>query len=69
MAEGLAAAAAEQLTEGAKDAAIASYRRALAVMDPPHPVYDEMRGEMETLVKAMTAPAKPPARKNAPPKK
>src|SRR4051812_40195734 len=48
-AEGLAPAAAEQLTQGSKDTAIASYKRALAVMDPPHPVYDEMRGEMETL--------------------
>jgi tetratricopeptide (TPR) repeat protein len=69
MAEGLAAAAAEQLTEGSKDGAIASYKRALAVMDPPHPVYDEMRGEMETLVKAMTAPAKAAPKKAAPPPK
>ena len=46
------------------------YQKALAVMDPPHPIHDEVRTEIEGIVKAMNAPPpKPPAaKKPAPPK-
>jgi tetratricopeptide (TPR) repeat protein len=47
---GLAEQAAQQLDEGNKDAAIALYRHALAALDPPHPMYAEMREQIETLV-------------------
>lgn len=46
----LAEAAAEQMTEGNKDAAVALYRRALTVLDPPHPIYAEMRAQIEQLL-------------------
>jgi len=60
----------EQISEGNKDAAIALYQRALTIMDPPHPIHDELRTEMEGIVKGMNAPPpKPPAaRKPAPAK-
>jgi tetratricopeptide (TPR) repeat protein len=60
LAQGLSGAATEQIAEGNKEQAIALYRRALAVMDPPNPVYDEMRSEIEEIVKNMgAAPPKP----------
>jgi tetratricopeptide (TPR) repeat protein len=46
----LAEQAAEQLSEGNKDAAVAMYRRALTVLDPPDPMYAKMRGEIEELL-------------------
>jgi tetratricopeptide (TPR) repeat protein len=63
LAEGLGGAATEQIAEGNKDAAVALYRRALLVMDPPHPLYDELRQQTEEIVKGMAAPPpKPPAK-------
>lgn len=68
LAEGLAGAATEQIAEGNKNAAVGLYQRALLVMDPPHPIYDELRKETEEIVKGMAAPppkpsAKAPARR------
>jgi tetratricopeptide (TPR) repeat protein len=64
LATGLSGAATEQVAEGNKDAALGLYRRALAVMDPPHPVFEETRTEIEEIVKAMAAPTpKPPVRR------
>jgi hypothetical protein len=64
LATGLSGAATEQITEGNRDAALGLYRRALAVMDPPHPIFEETRAEIEEIVKGMTAPpVKPPVRK------
>jgi tetratricopeptide (TPR) repeat protein len=70
LASGLSIAATEQISEGNKDNAIALYQRAIAIMGPPHPIHDELRTEMEAIVKAMNAPPpKPPAaRKPAPAK-
>jgi tetratricopeptide (TPR) repeat protein len=69
LATGLSGAATEQMAEGNKDAALGLYRRALAILDPPHPVFEETRGEIEEIVKSMTqAPAKTPARKPLPKK-
>jgi tetratricopeptide (TPR) repeat protein len=47
---GLAEQAAEQMSEGNKDAAVALYRRALTVLDPPNPIYAEMRAQIEELL-------------------
>jgi len=56
---GLAEQAAEQLEEGNKDPAIALYRHALAALDPPNPMYDEMRTQIETLLNTIAPmPAK-----------
>ena len=47
---GLAEQAAEQMSEGNKDAAVALYRRALTVLDPPNPIYAKMRSQVEELL-------------------
>lgn len=67
LAAGLSAAATEQLAENNKPDAIALYRRALLVMDPPHPIYQEMRGQIEEIIKSQEAP--PPPRRIPPKKK
>jgi tetratricopeptide (TPR) repeat protein len=50
---GLAEQAAEQMSEGNKDEAVALYRRALTVLDPPNPVYAEMRAQIEELLNSI----------------
>jgi tetratricopeptide (TPR) repeat protein len=68
LAQGLSGAATEQIAEGNKELAMATYRRALAVMDSPNPVYDELHSVIEQILKAMGAPPpKPPAK--TPPRK
>jgi tetratricopeptide (TPR) repeat protein len=70
LASGLSIAATEQIAERNSDGAIALYQKALGILDPPHPIHDELRTEIEGIVKAMNAPPpKPPAaRKPAPAK-
>ena len=68
LATGLSGAATEQLDENNKDAALALYRRALMVMDPPHPIYDELRAQIEEIVKNQEAPPKV-TKKSPPPRK
>ena len=64
LASGLSAAATEQIAERHKDAALALYRRALATMDPPSPVYQELHDEIAGIVKILDPlPLKPPAKK------
>jgi tetratricopeptide (TPR) repeat protein len=63
LATGLSGAATEQLAEGNKEQAVSLYRRALLVMDPPHPMYDELHSEIDGIVKSMAPPPKPPAKK------
>lgn len=59
LANGLAEQAAEQITEGNKEAALDLYRRALTVLDPPNPIYDKMRGEIAEVLDTMAPmPAK-----------
>jgi hypothetical protein len=41
------------MIEGNKDAAVGLYRHALLVLDPPNPVYDKMRGEIDELVNSL----------------
>ena len=69
LASGLSVEATEQIAEGNKDTALALYRRGLAVMDPPNPIYEELRGQVEEIVKSMEPPAPKPGPKKAPPKK
>lgn len=63
LAIGLVAAGAEQTAEGNQDDALALYRRAVLVMDPPNPLYDELRKETAALVKSLEPAPRPPARK------
>jgi tetratricopeptide (TPR) repeat protein len=68
LAAGLSAAATEQTAEGHKEDAVALYKRAMVVMDPPHPMYEEKRLEVENILKGLEPPA-PVAPKKAAPKK
>jgi tetratricopeptide (TPR) repeat protein len=69
LAAGLSGEAAEQIEEGNKEAALALYHRALTVMDPPNPIYQELRSQIEEIVKnqehppRMTKKAPPPRKK------
>jgi tetratricopeptide (TPR) repeat protein len=56
LATGLTQQATEQLAEGNKPDGLALYQRALKVMDPPNPIYDQLRSETEEIVKSF-APA------------
>jgi tetratricopeptide (TPR) repeat protein len=70
LATGLSEQAAEQLKEHNKESAVALYKRALAVLDPPSPVYQELRETIEGILKLLQAPPpKTPSRKAAPPRK
>ena len=51
-----------------KAGAVALYRRALAVLDPPSPVYQELRATIEGMLKLLDPPKTQP-RKAAPPHK
>jgi len=57
LASGLAQQATEQLAEGNKAEALALYQRALKVMVPPNPIYDELRSETEDIVRSFSPPA------------
>ena len=63
LAVGYAQQAALRLTEGAPDAARDLYRRALAVMDPPDPCFDELRKQIEGNLKLLEPPPKPARKK------
>jgi tetratricopeptide (TPR) repeat protein len=65
LASGLAQEATERLTENKKGEAVELDRRALAVLDPPHPVFEELRKQIEESLKSMETPA-PRRRKPAP---
>ena len=52
LATGLTQQATEQLGEGNKPDALALYQRALRVMDPPNPIYDQLRSDTEEIVKS-----------------
>ena len=60
LASGLAQEATERLGEDKKDEAVALYRRALAALDPPHPVFEELRAQLEkNLTALLPTPQKP----------
>ncbi|MBZ5727627.1 MAG: tetratricopeptide repeat protein [Acidobacteriia bacterium] len=66
LATGLSVEAAEQIGEGNKERATALMERALVVLDPPDPVYDELRAQTEKIVKSLDPKVQP---KTPPPKK
>jgi tetratricopeptide (TPR) repeat protein len=67
LAMGFAYQAAVKVTAEDLEAARAHYRRALAVLEPPDPLFEELRGQIEENLKAIEPPP-PPAkpRKKAP---
>jgi tetratricopeptide (TPR) repeat protein len=70
LASGLSVAATEQVVEKNMEAAMAMYQRALAVLDPPSQVYEQLKGEIGKVVEALEpSPPKAPAKKAVPKRK
>jgi tetratricopeptide (TPR) repeat protein len=67
LAVGLAQEATEQQKEGNIAETKALYRRVLAVLDPPNPLYNDLRVASESILKSLEAPkpktVKPPPRR------
>ena len=62
LASGLAQEATERLGEDKKDEAMALYRRALAALYPPHPVFEGLRAQIEKTLTGLQPPPKKPRR-------
>ena len=58
LASGLAQEATERLGEDKKDEAATLYRRALAALDPPHTIFEELRTQIEKNLTALEPPPK-----------
>jgi tetratricopeptide (TPR) repeat protein len=69
MATGLAQQATEEFSENHLEAAKAFYVRALSILDPPHPVNEELRTQFEGILKAFDQIKSKPTAKKSPPKK
>ena len=75
LALGISQQAAQAFTEDQLDQTKAFYRRGLAVLEPPNPINDDLRGQFEGMLKALDAlppksAAQPTLRRAvAPPKK
>jgi tetratricopeptide (TPR) repeat protein len=69
MATGLSQQATEELSENHLEEARAFYVRALAILDPPHPVNEELRAQFEGILKAFDQMKSKPAARKPPPKK
>ena len=69
LATGLSQQATEELSENHLDEARAFYVRALATLDPPHPVNEELRTQFEGILKSFDQMKSKPAGKKPPQKK
>ncbi len=58
-ASGLMQEAIETKTDGNEAEQKALYQKALALLDPPSPVYDELHGQLESIVKSLEPPPPP----------
>jgi tetratricopeptide (TPR) repeat protein len=67
LATGLAQQGAEQIVEHNPENARDFYRRALAVLDPPSPVYQDLRATIEGILKLLEAPPPRTPRRRATP--
>ena len=69
---GISQQATQAFVEGHPDDAKVFYRKGLVVLDPPSPVYDELRAQFADLLKTLEGPQQksqaPPPRKSAPKK-
>jgi tetratricopeptide (TPR) repeat protein len=70
---GISQQATEAFVEGHANDARAFYQRGLLVLDPPNPVYDELRGQFNEILTTLAGPQgksqAPAPKKAAPPKK
>src|ERR1035437_2287212 len=56
LAFGISQQATQPFTEGQMEQVRAFYRRGMAVLDPPNPINEDLRGQFEGMLKAMDAP-------------
>ena len=66
LAMGISQQAGQAFTEGRLDQVKAFYRRGLVVLDPPNPIYEDLREQFEDMLKALDA--LPPKSRTAPKK-
>jgi len=59
LASGLNLEATEQIAEGHQRLCTALYHRAMAVMDPPNPIYEDLRASIAGVLKSAEPPPKP----------
>lgn len=69
LADGLSTEASQRIDEGVMAEALPIYQRAIRILDPPHPVYDEERGTLEDMQKELQKVIKRPPSKEPPPSK
>jgi len=69
MATGLSQQATEQFSENHLEVAKALYARALAILDPPNPINEELRTQVEGILKTFDQMKDKPPAKKAPAKK
>lgn len=69
LAEGLSVEASQRIEEGTLAEALPIYRRAIKILDPPNPIYDEQRGTLEDMQKELEKVIKRPPSKEPPPSK
>jgi tetratricopeptide (TPR) repeat protein len=67
LAMGISQQATQAFTEGHPDQVKTFYQRGLAVLEPPSPINEDLRGEFEGMLKALDVP--PPRKAPAPAKK
>src|ERR1017187_7989682 len=56
LAFGISQQATQAFTEGQMEQVRAFYRRGMAVLDPPNPINEDLRGQFEGMLKALDAP-------------
>jgi tetratricopeptide (TPR) repeat protein len=70
LADGLSVEASQRIDEGKLAEALPIYLRGLAILDPPNPIYDSERADLDNMRKEIEKVVKPaPAPAKAPPKK
>lgn len=69
LATGFSQQATEELSENHMDEAKAFYVRALAILDPPHPINEELRAQLQEILKGLEQLKSKPAARKAPQKK
>jgi hypothetical protein len=69
LAEGLSVEASQRIDEGKMAEAIPIYQRAIKILDPPNPIYDEQRATLENMEKELEKAIKRPPSQPPPSKK
>jgi tetratricopeptide (TPR) repeat protein len=74
LAEGLSVEASQRIDEGKLEEALPIYQKAIKLLDPPNPIYDKQRSDLEGMAREVlkavkNPPSKAPPRVSPPPSK